>query len=175
MFVSLVLTMIVVLLVVYFFKREANESYKNKVQEIHDVLYKNYNLTEITLTCSMFVNANSGAVHIERNGKKSIDFFGKDIIKYEIFENGFNSGGSCGALIGAAFAGVAGAVVGQSVGSGTKCNSLQLRIMLNNPDNPEFVMDFIIQETYKDSKEYKMAMESINRMCSFLEYVIKNK
>lgn len=101
-----------------------------------------------------------------------------DLIDYEIIEDGstLEKGNLGSAVIGGVLLGAAGAIVGASKTKKTKnvCHKLQLRIYVDDIDEPEKTMYFVSNETNKLSEEYHNAFESIRQFAATLAY-IKNK
>lgn len=148
------------------------EMYNNSLNRMAKTMYSDYNLQSVFDYGAVFVNTNKKIIHVERKDSPSIDFGFEDIIRYDVYENGYSSG-DC-ALAGALLAGTTGAIVGRSMAS-QHCDSLQMRIVLNNANDPEVVIKFLCESVSKDSVKYKSAVESMRRVTSFMEYAIRNK
>lgn len=117
-------------------------------------------------------------------------FFGKkknpkiynfsDIIDYELLEDGesITKGGLGRAVAGGVLLGGLGAVVGGVTGGKkTKgiCNSLRIKITVNDINNPVVYMDFIKTATKKDSFVYKSIYNSAQECLSVLQLMCSSE
>lgn len=98
-----------------------------------------------------------------------------DLIEFEIIEDGgsITKGRAGSALVGGILFGAAGAVIGASRRKIVEpiCRTLQLRITVDDIDNPEITIYLINKETKKDSYEYTSSMESCRKVASKLSYI----
>ena len=115
--------------------------------------------------------------------KKTINsnkiFSYNDILSYELIEDGnsISKGGIGRAIVGGALFGGVGAIVGGSTGHKQKqtCTKLQIKITLNNIDNPIEYITFISTETKKDSFVYSNSYNVAQQILSMLEIVCNSK
>ena len=93
-----------------------------------------------------------------------------DVLDYELFEDGdiLVKGGIGRAIVGEALFGTIGAIVGGMTGQKFKevCTKLQIKITLNNIDNPTEYITLLSTETKKDSFIYKAAYNSAQEILS---------
>ena len=98
-----------------------------------------------------------------------------DILKYELLEDGnsISKGGVGRAIIGGVLFGGVGAIVGGSTGHKSKqtCTRLQVKITLNDVDDPVKYIEFIDNEIRKDSLMYKSAYDSAQKVLSTLDVI----
>ena len=98
-----------------------------------------------------------------------------EILKFELLEDGSSTleGGLGMALVGGVLFGGVGAVVGSNVGktSNPVCNSLQIKITLNNMRTPMIVVSFISSPTDRNSKEYKAIFADAHECISKLHVI----
>lgn len=104
----------------------------------------------------------------------------KDIINYEVYENGKSKvqGRAGSALIGGAFFGLGGLIVGSSMSRDVdeKCNQLKLFIRLNDIDCPQIVIVYVDNvEWDKSGWTYRNMKENLQSVCSVLEFMMNNK
>lgn len=104
----------------------------------------------------------------------------KKLIDYEVIENGsqITSGNSKNAVIGGLLFGVTGAIVGASASKETKdiCSELKLRIFLDDIENPQFTVEFVVYDTPKNDILYYESCERLNDITALLTYILnKNK
>ena len=116
----------------------------------------------------------------KQGNKQSPTYNFSDIINYEIYENGKSKvqGRAGSALIGGAFFGLGGLIVGSSMSRGIheKCTQLKLIIRINNPQTPQIEIPYIENLEYdKSSLAYSKAIENLQELCSFLEYIMNAK
>ena len=98
------------------------------------------------------------------------------IIDYEIIENGTSvvKGGLGKAIVGGALFGTTGAIVGSVVGnkkSKNICNSLQIRIGLNDSPKENIYIKLINSETKTNSFSYKINIEIANDIILFFSKI----
>jgi len=105
---------------------------------------------------------------------KFIDF--KDIINYEVYQDGSKtmSGGVGGAMIGAVLGSATGAIIGSSVGRKIKdfTERLELRIRINNIQNPDVSVTIINNQIKNDTPAYEFTMKKLREFLSLLEYIL---
>lgn len=98
-----------------------------------------------------------------------------DLNEFEVYEDGESiaKGRAGSALVGGLLFGVVGAVVGgsRSKGNNNICSVLQLRIRVNDLQNPEKVINFISTKTKKDSVIYKTNFEKAKNIAATLSYI----
>ena len=104
----------------------------------------------------------------------------KDIINYEVYENGKSKvqGRAGSALIGGAFFGLGGLIIGSSMSRNVneKCNQLKLFIRLNDIDCPQIVIVYVDNvEWDKSGLTYRNMKENLQSVCSVLEYMMNNR
>lgn len=101
-----------------------------------------------------------------------------DIIDYKVEENGTSimQGKSCGAVLGALTFGAVGAVIGASGKRRVKeyCNSLILRITVNDFNNPAIIIKYIKYPVPKGYGTYSRAMKKIGEFTSLLSFMQSN-
>lgn len=102
-----------------------------------------------------------------------------DIIDFELLEDGTSvaSGGLGRALVGGALFGGAGAIVGGVTGKKkTKdfCNSLRLKITINDISNPVVYINFIESKTKKNGMIYKSIANAAQECLSVLQIICDN-
>ena len=115
--------------------------------------------------------------------KKTINsnkiFSYNDVLSYELIEDGnsISKGGVGRAIVGGTLFGGIGAIVGGSTGHKQKqtCTKLQIKITLNNVDNPTEYITFISAETKKDSSVYKNSYSVAQQILSMLEIICNSK
>ena len=98
------------------------------------------------------------------NRKKSVVYNYNDILDFELLEDGESvaSGGLGRALVGGALFGGTGAIVGGITGkrkSKGVCNSLKIKVTMNDINNPTVYITFLDAKTKKDGFVYKGWME----------------
>ena len=101
----------------------------------------------------------------------------KDIISYEVYENGNSKiqGRAGSALIGGALFGLGGLVVGSSMSRGIseKCNDLKLIIHIKDSHNPQITISYFkAAQCDKSSWIYRKKIENLHEVCSTLEYIV---
>ncbi|WP_342512300.1 SHOCT domain-containing protein [Sporosarcina sp. FSL K6-1522] len=98
-----------------------------------------------------------------------------DIVSYELLEDDevVTSGGLGRAAIGGMLFGGAGAVVGAVTGRKNKgvCNSLGIKLTLNNMSQPVVYIPFILTKTKTDSDAYKAAASQAQECLSVLQLI----
>lgn len=105
----------------------------------------------------------------------------KDLISVELIENGSTvaSGGLGSALAGAALFGDAGMIAGGIVGKkkiSDICESLQIKLTVNDLNNPAVFIDVIRSKTAKRSLKYQNDFELAQKIVSVLNVIIsRNK
>ncbi len=98
-----------------------------------------------------------------------------DLNEFEVYEDGESiaKGRVGSALVGGVLFGVVGAVVGgaRSKQISNTCTKLQLRVRVNDLNNPEWIVNFISTKTKKDSFVYKTNFELAKKMAATLSYI----
>ena len=101
-----------------------------------------------------------------------------DIVDFELLEDGnsVEKGGVGRAIVGGTLFGGVGAIVGGVTGHKHKstCSRLQIKITLNNFDNPVEYINFIWAETRKDKPVYKNSFNSAQEVMSILQLICNN-
>lgn len=105
---------------------------------------------------------------------KGIDIYNcKDIIDFELIEddNSISKGGVGRALVGGVLFGGVGAIVGSSTAHKKKetCTKLQIKITMNNIDNPVVYISLIDYEVKKNSLSYKINVSLAQEILSLLD------
>jgi len=103
-----------------------------------------------------------------------------DIVSFELLEDGNSvaSGGLGRALVGGALFGGTGAIVGGVTGrKKTKefCNSLRLKVTINDISNPVVYINFLETRTKKDSFTYKTLANSAQECLSVFQLICDKK
>lgn len=103
-----------------------------------------------------------------------------DIVDFELLEDGesITKGGLGRAVAGGVLLGGVGAVVGGITGgkkSKSICNSLKIKITVNNISNPVVYIDFIKAPTKKNSFTYKTVYNSAQECLSTLQLICNNQ
>ena len=99
-----------------------------------------------------------------------------DIVDFELLEDGtsISKGGLGRAIVGGALLGGVGAVVGGVTGgkkSKNICNNLQIKITVNDMNNPAVFVKFLYTETKKDSWSYKTIYKAAQECLSILQLI----
>jgi hypothetical protein len=101
-----------------------------------------------------------------------------DLLSYEIYEDGDSvmKGKTGGSIVGGLTFGLVGAVVGSAGRRKTKntCHTLQVRITVDDLQNPEIVIPIIVSEVRKDSTAYKSSIEIAKNLAASLTYIQKH-
>ncbi len=118
------------------------------------------------------------AVKVGRKGQPKIYNY-TDLGAFELNEDGnsiVNGKGLATAVGGLTF-GLLGALVGSSGKRKNQntCTSLLVRMMVNNLDNPEVVIPFIVTETKKSSYIYTNAISESKNLIATLNYIEKQE
>lgn len=97
-----------------------------------------------------------------------------DIVDFELLENGESvaKGGLGRAVVGGVLFGGAGAVVGGVTANRKNkavCNSMRIKIVLNDINSPNAYIDLIKTATKKDSSKYKQRTEAAQECLSVLQ------
>jgi len=99
-----------------------------------------------------------------------------DLNEFEVYEDGESiaKGRAGSALVGGLLFGVVGAVVGgsRSKKSNNICSVLQLRVRVNDLQNPEKIINFISTKIKKDSSIYKTNSEKAKNMAATLSFIL---
>lgn len=111
------------------------------------------------------------------NMGKDIVFDFSDLIEFELLvdENVEQKGGLGGAIVGGALLGGTGAVVGSVVGKNNKkyCESIAIRITINDIDSPYYVLELLDKKVKTNSKEYQEAFSEGQKIISTLSVIAK--
>lgn len=123
-------------------------------------------------------NKNFALISVDKTNLPIYDY--KKLIDYEVIENGsqITSGNSKNAVIGGLLFGATGAIVGASASKEIKdiCTELKLRIFLDDIENSQFTVEFVVYDTPKDDILYYEACERLNEITALLTYILnKNK
>lgn len=98
-----------------------------------------------------------------------------EIISYELLENGevVSSGGIGRAIVGGVLLGPVGAILGGITGHKTKskCLSLQIKITLDNINNPTEYIDLVYITVKKNEPAYKEAIMYAQEIMSILQII----
>lgn len=98
-----------------------------------------------------------------------------DLIEYELLEDGESlvKGRVGSAIVGGMLFGGIGALAGASRKKKVKamCNSMSVRIIVNNLDNPQYVIPIISSQTKTDSIIYQSAMATAQEFTSLLALI----
>ena len=149
----------------------------NELQEKRKQEMNNFNITK-SVGQYLYVDENSKKIGIalKPNGSKEFEVFNySDVLSYDIIEDGntLATGGLGKAIVGKAIFGVAGAIAGgTSKKLKSTCNKLQIKININNMNNP--VMYISLVEGFnvkKDSFIYKSASTFAQNIVSILEII----
>lgn len=106
--------------------------------------------------------------------KKAIIHNYNEIINYELLEDGNSlyKGGLGSAIVGGALFGGVGAIVGSTIGAKKAyCSKLQIKITLNNINNPVEYVNLIESNTKKDNFIYKTCYNSAQEIISILQII----
>lgn len=134
----------------------------------------------------LYINEPEKKLMISKNSKiawnhvieKSKIYSFSDILKYEVYENGKSvaEGNAGTALAGGLFFGIYGAIIGASASQNINqiCTSLSLKIVVNDIEAPQFIINYIDTPLDKNSKEYAYQISKIKEACSYLEFIINN-
>lgn len=103
-----------------------------------------------------------------------------DIVDFELLEDGvtITKGGLGAAIAGGVLFGGVGAIVGGTTGakkSKSVCNSLKIKITINDINNPVVYINFITTETKKNSYMYQGIYNSAQECLSTLQLIYNNQ
>ena len=142
---------------------------KTKIIYLNDYATSKKSFDSKKIICIDNADKKMALVDYERAKIFIVDF--KDILNYEIYENGSNSiiGGSVGGFYGGVF----------SAESNGLCKELKLIIRLNSYETPQIVYNIISNTTFnaginKSTSQYKSCVATLQEVGSFLE-VVKNE
>lgn len=101
-----------------------------------------------------------------------------DLYEFEVFQDGESMmrGRMGQAVVGTLVLGIVGTVIG-AAGRRKQdnfCNTLQVRIKINDLQNPEIVLPFISKRTKKSSFIYRTSFETAKELAATLTYIQKN-
>jgi len=98
-----------------------------------------------------------------------------EIVDFELLEDGsvLTKGGVGRAVVGAALFGGVGAIVGGVTGkkSNSVCNSLKIKVTINDMNNPVAYINFFNTQTKKDSFVYKTSYQFAQECLSVLQLI----
>lgn len=100
-----------------------------------------------------------------------------DILECDIIEddNFVMKGGVGRAIVGEAIAGATGAIIGATTRKGENVvNNLQIRIVTQNIANPLHTIDIIVNETKKETDEYKKAIKFANEVYALITVIVNS-
>jgi len=105
-------------------------------------------------------------------------FLYSDLLHFELNEDGntIEEGKRLGSAVGALTFGLPGAIIGAAGArkSQSTCNSLVVRIMVNDLHSPQIIVPFISSEIKKGSVNYKLVHANANGLMAIL-YFIQNQ
>lgn len=134
----------------------------------------NFTTTKVIGTAIQFDDKNKKVLIPNLYGRDTIYNY-KDVVSYELLEDDevVTSGGLGRAAIGGMLFGGAGAVVGAVTGRKNKgvCNSLGIKLTLNNMSQPVVYIPFILTKTKTDSDAYKAAASQVQECLSVLQLI----
>lgn len=123
-------------------------------------------------------NDNDRKILIHDNIRNNIIDY-DDIISFEIIEDGksTSSGGVGRALVGGALFGGAGAVVGAMTANKKNkyCESLRVKITIDDMDNPKLYVPFIIEKTKINSDKYINAYNKAQELTATLQIICNDR
>lgn len=162
----------IVLLVIR--SKETNKFFKSQLEESGFKIDK----TIRVMTSTFYFDDSNKKWAYKKSNSSPIQIYNySDLLDFEIFENGDSvmKGKAGGAIIGGLTFGVVGAIVGSSGKRKTSntCNTLQVRITINDLQSPQIVIPIISYEVKKNSIIYKNAIETAKSLTSSLTYVQK--
>lgn len=184
-----------IVLLVIFIDREGKRKKELKAQALSqiDIAYKELENINFTVSQKHIGKDNKTSLAIDENsqkiglieGNKQKTFSYRDILQSEIIEDGVQitttsrSSQIGGALIGSVLAGGVGAIIGglsaRQIAS-EEFKKIDLRIIVNDTQNPVFVLNFMNQEDFpvkQASPIYKEAIEKANRWHYLISVLIK--
>lgn len=126
--------------------------------------------------CVLAVDEKNSKWCVKINNERATKIYDyRDIIEFELYQDGESiaKNNTIGTLVGGALFGIAGVVGARKKINGV-CTMLQLRIRVNNLNNPEITLNFIKSAIKKDSALYKNIFEKSKEMAATLTY-IQNK
>lgn len=111
---------------------------------------------------------------------KSTVYNYSDIVDFELLEDGesISQGGLGRALVGGALFGGVGAIVGGVTGkrkNKATCNSLKIKVTLNDINNPVVYITFLNTQTKKDGFVYKNLFKEAHECLSVLQLICDNQ
>ena len=157
-------------------KSQVKESYNNKKNELQDKM--TFNKRKFLNTT---ISINDGDKRFFINNGKIYNF--SDILECELIEDNNSviktgTGSLIGrTIVGSAFGGI-GAIIGGSSASKKSsniCSKLDLKISINNLDNPYLFINFIDKPLKKKSKEYVHVYSEAQKLLSLFQVMINNK
>ena len=155
---------------------EQNKKEYNEKKEKSDKLSENYKSTKKLGNHVSFDDNRKKWATLNNEGflEKIYDY--DDIVNFELLEDGNSvaSGGLGRALVGGILFGGAGAVVGGVTGrKKTKnyCESLKLKVTVDDINNPSVYINFINEKTKKNSDKYKEIAEAAQDCLSTFQVI----
>lgn len=183
--ISVFFVLIVVIIIIIINNRKKSTKKINEKQEWNnkciDFMKKtDFNFDKI-IEDEIFIFAadekNKKCCVFTRNMNAPMAFNYLDIIEYEIYENGSSvmKGSAGSAIIGGLVFGVVGAVVGASRSKiiNEMCDTLQVRISINNLQTPEAIIDINQYKVSKGSEDYKNYVDKAKEIIATLNYITK--
>lgn len=169
------LIVVVLCIYLYFF---ADKTIKTNREFIVKLKEKGFELSKSIEqgVCVLAVDEKNSKWCVKINNERATKIYDySDIIEFELYQDGESiaKNNTIGTLIGGALFGVAGVVGARKKLKGV-CTMLQLRIRVNNLNNPEITLSFIKSAIKKDSKLYTNVFEKSKEMAATLTY-IQNK
>lgn len=151
----------------------------NVISDSIFVVSKIVDITASRLSATKLLIDNQNKKFVYQKGKTYSKVYNfKDIISYEVYENGkIQVQGRAGAaLVGGAFFGLGGLIAGSSMKRNVNevCNQLKLIIRLNDFDCTQIVIEYNAG-CDKNSLDYEKMRSNLQSVCSMIEYMINEK
>lgn len=191
--ILLIILAVILIIVVVAKQREAQEAATETVNR--SMSANNFNATKTVIVgdAKLYIDDNNKKWFVQ---KTAIDTNMKiynysDLIEFEIFQDGGSiakgttkgkvQGKKGSAIVGGVLFGPIGAVIGASGSRKVKsttttvtknvCNTLQVRIQVNDINSPEIVIPIINQPTETDSSIYNLLLSSAKTCAATLAYI----
>lgn len=175
-----------ILLFKYFDKKKARRiaeekkaAQENEIYNFENILNNHNFKSDKTLHLNKFhfaVDTNNKKIFIKTFELEKILNY-KDVISYELIEDGqtLTKGSMGNAVAGGILFGAAGAIVGSTMKKSTNvCNTMQLRITINDVINPNIILDIIKPPgAVKGGKGYSQAFTFAKEITSTLTVIQK--